>query len=118
MAAFDLDRVAEYIEVRHAKGTERHLAFNGKIEHPSPGEVILCDALEHVHGRRWTFRQSRQSIVTPETTKVLVLSEAMHESADVDVPVLLDKLAEGITALWSPPPNRGVITAASDRIEF
>jgi DNA/RNA-binding domain of Phe-tRNA-synthetase-like protein len=118
VAAFDLDRVAEYIEVRHAKGTEQHLAFGGKVEHPSRDEVILCDALDHAHGRRWTFRQSWQSIVTPETKKVLVLSEAMHESADVDVPVLMDKLAEGIGALWSPPKQRGMITAASDRFEF
>jgi DNA/RNA-binding domain of Phe-tRNA-synthetase-like protein len=64
VAAFDLDRVAEYIEVRHAKGTEQHLAFGGKVEHPSRDEVILCDALDHAHGRRWTFRQSWQSIVT------------------------------------------------------
>jgi DNA/RNA-binding domain of Phe-tRNA-synthetase-like protein len=101
-----------------AKGTEQHLAFGGKMEHPSPDEVILCDALEHAHGRRWTFRQSWQSIVTPETKKVLVLSEAMHESADVDVPVLMDKLTEGIRALWAPPQQRGMITAASDRFEF
>jgi DNA/RNA-binding domain of Phe-tRNA-synthetase-like protein len=87
------------------------------MEHPSPGEVILCDALDHAHGRRWTFRQSRRSIVTPQTTKVLVLSEAMHASANVDVPVLMDKLAENITTLWSPPKQRGIITAASDRLE-
>ena len=118
VAAFDLDRVAEYIEVRHAGGTEKHLAFGGKMEHPSPDEVILCDAFEHAHGRRWTFRQSWQSIVTPETKKVLVLSEAMHASADVDVPVLMDKLAEGISALWSPPRQHGLITAASERLEF
>jgi len=118
VAAFDLDRVAEYIEVRHAKGTEQHLAFGGKVEHPARDEVILCDAVDHAHGRRWTFRQSWQSIVTPDTQKVLVLCEAMHESADVDVPVLMDQLAEGISALWSPPKQRGMITATSDRLEF
>ena len=118
VAAFDLDRVAEFIEVRHAKGTEQHLAFGGKMEHPSAHEVILCDGLEHAHGRRWTFRQSWQSIVTSETKQVLVLCEAMHESADADVPVLMEKLTEGISALWSPPQQRGMITAASDRFEF
>jgi DNA/RNA-binding domain of Phe-tRNA-synthetase-like protein len=118
VAAFDLDRVAAYIEVRHAKGTEEHLAFGGKTEHPATNEVILCDALDHAHGRRWTFRQSWQSIVTPKTKKVLVLCEAMHASADADVPVLMDKLAEGIGALWSPPQKCGIITAASERLEF
>ena len=118
VAAFDLDRVAEYIEVRHAKGTEQHLAFGGKMEHPATNEVILCDSRDHAHGRRWTFRQSWRSIVTPKTKKVLVLCEAMHESADADVPVLMDKLAEGIGSLWSPPKKRGLITAASERLEF
>ena len=118
VAAFDLDRVAEYIEVRHAKGTEQHLAFGGKVEHPATNEVILCDALDHAHGRRWTFRQSWQSIVTPQTKNVMVLCEAMHQSADEDVPMLMDKLAEGIGALWSSPQKRGLITAASGRLEF
>jgi len=93
-------------------------AFGGKTEHPATNEVILCDALDHAHGRRWTFRQSWQSIVTPDTKRALVLCEAMHESADVDVPALMDKLAEGIGALWSPPKKCGVITAASGRLEF
>jgi DNA/RNA-binding domain of Phe-tRNA-synthetase-like protein len=118
VAVFDLDQVDEYIEVRHAKGTEEHLAFSGEIEHPAPNEVILCDASNHAHGRRWTFRQSRRSIVTPQTSKVLVLSEAMHAAANVDVPALMDQLAEGIAGLWSPPQSKGLLTAQTTRFQF
>ena len=118
VAVFDLDKVSEYIEVRPAEGTEQHLAFNGEIEHPAAGEVILCDAQNHAHGRRWTFRQSRQSIITPETTNVLILSEALHPTANVDVPALIDQLAEDITALWSPFRCRGILTSKTTRIEF
>jgi DNA/RNA-binding domain of Phe-tRNA-synthetase-like protein len=118
VAVFDLAGVDGYIEVRHAKGTEAYLAFNGKLEHPSPDEVILCDAGNHAHGRRWTFRQSRRSIVTPDTTRVLVICEALHATAASDVPVVIDTLAEGITALWSPPLCKTILADKSSRAEF
>ena len=118
VAVFDLAGVDGYIEVRHAKGTEAYSAFSGKLEHPSPDEVILCDAADHAHGRRWTFRQSRRSIVTPETHKVLVICEALHETAASDVPFVIDKLAEGITTLWSPPLCKVILTDKSSRAEF
>lgn len=118
VAVFDLAGVDEYIEVRHARGTENYLAFNGKIEQPAQEEVILCDAADHAHGRRWTFRQSRQSTVSPTTTKVLVICEALHETAREDVSTVMDALAETITALWSPPLCRAILTADTPRAEF
>lgn len=118
VAVFDLAGVDGYIEVRHAKGTEAYSAFSGKLEHPSPDEVILCDAADHAHGRRWTFRQSRRSIVTPETHKVLVICEALHASASTDVPVVIDTLAEGIATLWSPPLCKVILADKSSRAEF
>ena len=118
VAVFDLAGVDEYIEVRYAEGIEEYLAFSGKLEHPSPDEVILCDAANHAHGRRWTFRQSRRSIVTKETHKVLVICEALHATAASDVPVVMDTLAEGIATLWSPPLSRTILTVESSRAEF
>lgn len=118
VAVFDLAGVDEYIEVRRAEGTEEYLAFSGEIEHPSRGEVILCDAANHAHGRRWTFRQSRRSTVTPETTKVLVICEALHMAAPSDVSAVIDQLAEGIAALWSPPLCKAILTPETPRAEF
>jgi DNA/RNA-binding domain of Phe-tRNA-synthetase-like protein len=39
LAVLDLARVEGYVEVRHARGDEQHLAFDGSIETPEPGEV-------------------------------------------------------------------------------
>jgi len=100
VAVFDLSGVDEYIEVRHAKGTEEYVAFDGEIEHPAPEEVILCDAADHAHGRRWTFRQSRRSTVSSTTSRVLVICEALHTAAREDVSTVMDALAETIAALW------------------
>jgi len=57
VAVFDLAQVEEFLEVRHARGTETYLAWSGEIESVPEGEVIFADAADHAHARRWTFRQ-------------------------------------------------------------
>jgi DNA/RNA-binding domain of Phe-tRNA-synthetase-like protein len=118
VAVFDLVGVDGYLEVRHARGDEQHLAFNGAIETPEPGEVIFADAANHAHARRWTFRQSRRSTVGPDTREVVIVSEALHPTAAADVAGLLDALAGVITAAWGAPRRRAILTAASPRLEF
>jgi DNA/RNA-binding domain of Phe-tRNA-synthetase-like protein len=118
VAVFDLAGVEAHLEVRHADGTEAYLAFSGEIESPTPGEVIFCDGANHAHARRWTFRQSRRSTITPETTQVLIISEGLHETAAHDVPALIDSLAKGISHLHSPPRYRAILTADAPWAEF
>jgi DNA/RNA-binding domain of Phe-tRNA-synthetase-like protein len=118
VAVFDLAGVDSYLEVRHAQGNEQYLAFSGEIETPPAGEVIFADAANQVHARRWTFRQSRRSTVAPETRRVLIVSEGLHETASTDVPSLINALAQEITALWSPPQYRAILTTESPRLEF
>jgi len=118
VAVFDVAHVDSYIEVRHATGTEQYLAFSGEIENPAPQEVIFADAADQVHARRWTFRQSRRSIISPETTQALIVNEGLHESAAADVQSLIDVLAEAVTALWSAPRYQTILTAESPRLDF
>lgn len=118
VAVLDLAKVEGYLEVRYAKGTEEYLAFSGEIENPPPGEVIFVDAANQAHARRWTFRQSLHSSVSPETTHVLIISEAMHKSAATDIRDLIGVLAKEITDLWSPPLHQAILTAEAPRLEF
>ena len=118
VAVFDLAAVEEYLEVRHATGVEQYLAFSGDIETPPAGEVIFADAADQVHARRWTFRQSRRSTISPDTTQVLIVSEGMHTTADTDVPALIQALAEVTAILWSSPRQQAVLTAESPRLDF
>ncbi len=118
VAVFDLAKVDTYLEVRFATGSEQYLAFSGQIETPPPGEVIFADAANQVHARRWTFRQSLHSTVSPETSCALIVSEGLHETAPADVRALVEALAEGITALWSPPREQAMLTAEAPRLEF
>lgn len=118
VAVFDLDRVEDYLEVRYAAGTEQYLSFSGEVERPPRGEVIFADKANRVHARRWTFRQSQYSAVTPGTRQVLIVSEGMHETAPEDVPALVDALASELSAVWTPPRQRAILTAMSPRLEF
>jgi DNA/RNA-binding domain of Phe-tRNA-synthetase-like protein len=118
VAVFDLNRVEDFLEVRHAAGTEQYLSFSGELERPLRGEIIFADGANRVHARRWTFRQSQYSAVTPETRQVLIVSEGMHETAPQDVPALVDALAAELSAAWTPPRQQAILTAMSPRLEF
>jgi DNA/RNA-binding domain of Phe-tRNA-synthetase-like protein len=118
VAVFDLAGVVDYLEVRHAAGTEHYLAFSGEIEHPEPGEVIFADAARQVHARRWTFRQSRRSTVSDATRRVLIVSEGLHATAGADVRALVNTLAAEIATIWSPPVEQAVLSATSPRLDF
>jgi DNA/RNA-binding domain of Phe-tRNA-synthetase-like protein len=116
VAVFDLEQVDQFLEVRHARGTETYLAWSGEIESVPAGEVIFADAADHAHARRWTFRQSRKSTVRPETRRALVVVEGLHASADADVRELLDALDQEITG--GSADKRAVLTATSPMLTF
>ena len=118
VAVFDLEKVDEFIEVRPAAGTEQYLSFQEEIEQPEAGEIIFADAGGHAHARRWTFRQSRRSVVEPGTERVIIVSEGVHEGAAEDVTSLLEELGEAIGKLWKSPEKRAILTAADPRLDF
>ena len=101
IAVFDTDRIAGDLEVRYANGDETYLPFSGEVEHPEPHEVIFADGDNRAHARRWTNRQSGYSAVRDETSRVLIVAEALHSSAAADVEKLSAALAEELQALWS-----------------
>jgi DNA/RNA-binding domain of Phe-tRNA-synthetase-like protein len=103
VAVFDLDRVDGNLEVRYAKGTEVYRTFSGETEHPAPGEVIFADAASQAHARRWTNRQSALSAVRPDSTRALIVVEALHDNAVADVAALLDELQHVLTDVWAEP---------------
>jgi DNA/RNA-binding domain of Phe-tRNA-synthetase-like protein len=118
VAVFDLEKIEGFIEVRPASGTEQYLSFQEEIEQPEAGEIIFADAAGHAHARRWTFRQSRRSVVESGTAKVIIVSEGVHERAGEDLNSLLEELGEAIGKLWARPEKRAILTAADPRLDF
>jgi DNA/RNA-binding domain of Phe-tRNA-synthetase-like protein len=110
VAVFDLAHVAGSLQVRHATGDEDYLAFGGEHERPDAGEVIFADERNHVHARRWCNRQSALSAIRPATAQVLIVVEAMHDTAAHDVPELLGALARELRSLWGARVRISVLT--------
>jgi DNA/RNA-binding domain of Phe-tRNA-synthetase-like protein len=119
VAAFDLARIDGDLTVRHAAGNESYLAFSGETEHPEAREVIFADTGANAHARRWTNRQSALSAVRAETRAVLIVAEAVHETAAADVERLINALAQAITTAWpTATPRTALLSRAAPQFEF
>jgi DNA/RNA-binding domain of Phe-tRNA-synthetase-like protein len=118
IAVFDVAELAEFVEVRHATGSETYLTFGGETEHPEPGEVIFADARERAHARRWTNRQSAISAVRDTTSTVLIVAEALHSTASADMPKLVAAVAAELDASWSVIPKSAVLSQSTPRFAF
>lgn len=118
VAVFDVAKITGHLEVRYAGGDEDYLTFSGQTEHPRPGEVIFADQAGHVHARRWTNRQSGLSAVQDSTEAVLVVAEALHDSASSDIPELIAAIAGVLNTLWSAAPVAAVLSQSAPRFTF
>lgn len=115
VAVLDVAHVAEWLQVRHAAGSERYLTFGGEVEQPEPGEVSFVDAQGNAHARRWTNRQSGLSAVRDETRDVLIVAEAMHATAADDVPRLVEAIREALREGWSSDATTAMLSAQAPR---
>jgi DNA/RNA-binding domain of Phe-tRNA-synthetase-like protein len=118
VAVLDADQISGHLQVRYATGDEQYLSFGGEVEHPEPGEVIFADEAGQAHARRWTNRQSAASAVRPGTSSVLIVAEALHETAAADMQRLVAALTAELTAAWPvrpPGPATAVRTAGQPR---
>jgi DNA/RNA-binding domain of Phe-tRNA-synthetase-like protein len=118
VAVFDVAKITGRLDVRYASGDEDYLTFSGQTEHPAPHEVIFADQAGQVHARRWTNRQSGLSAVQASTAAVLIVAEAMHESASSDVPDLIAAVADAVNAIWSTTPATTVLCHTAPRFTF
>src|SRR5215510_158101 len=118
VAVFDVSKITSHLQVRYAAGDEDYLTFSGDVEHPAAHEVIFADQASRVHARRWTNRQSGLSAVQDSTTAVLIVAEAMHDSAPSDVPELIAAVTAELHALWSLTPTAAVLSQRAPRFTF
>lgn len=96
IAVFDSDQIEGDLMVRQAEGAETYLTFSGDSKHPEPDEVIFADTAGNAHARRWANRQSRRSAMSGNTTRALIVAEALHDTAEQDVLRLVAALSESL----------------------
>jgi DNA/RNA-binding domain of Phe-tRNA-synthetase-like protein len=83
--------------------------------------VIFADQAGQAHARRWTNRQSGRSAVSPATSTVLIVAEALHEQAPSHVPELIEILAAEIAKAWTlqpATPQTAILTSTSPRLSM
>ncbi len=100
IAVFDRSKVIGDMEFRCTDGSEVYETFGGEIENPDVGEIIFADTSARAHARRWVNRQSGYSAVRDETTHVLIVTEAMHETARRDIAQLVAALTRTAVEIW------------------
>lgn len=110
VAVFDVGGIDGDLQVRYARGDEDYLSFSGETEHPEPGEVVFVDSAGHAHARRWTYRQSRASAVNDTTTTALIITEALHDTAQDDIRALQGALTDSLAAIWHTTPVSAVLS--------
>jgi DNA/RNA-binding domain of Phe-tRNA-synthetase-like protein len=118
VAVFDVAKLGSGLEVRRAIGDESYMAFSGGRESPEPGEVIFADDAGNAHARRWTNRQSAYSAVRATTKSVLIVSEALHDSALADVQRLVSTVTGEVCAVWNAKVRSAELTSSAARFEF
>ena len=118
IAVFDTEQITGDLEVWRASGHETYLTFGGETEHPDVNEVIFADGAERAHARRWTNRQSGLSAVRQQTRSVLIVAEALHASAGVDIGRLVATISEALAHHWPVQPKTAMLSLASPRFEF
>jgi DNA/RNA-binding domain of Phe-tRNA-synthetase-like protein len=118
VAVLDVAKITSSLEVRYAAGDEDYVTFSGDPEHPAAGEVIFADDAGRAHARRWTNRQSGISAVRDDTAAVLIVAEALHDSASAHISELTAAIASELTATWSAAPAVAVLTRAAPHFTF
>ena len=113
VAAFDLDAIGGSLEVRRATGAESYLTFAGTTEQPEPDEVVFADDAGQAHARRWTNRQSGRSAVRDTTRSVLIVAEALHDTARDDVERLVAAVATELAAGWPVSPKTALLSRSA-----
>ena len=100
IAVFDQNKITGDLTVRQAVGSENYMSFRGEIEHPENDEIIFADDGGHAHARRWANRQSSHSAVSAQTTRALIIAEALHDDAEHDMVRLISELSEALKVVY------------------
>jgi DNA/RNA-binding domain of Phe-tRNA-synthetase-like protein len=119
VAPFNLDRVERFCEVRYAAGGERFWPINASEPDIIPeGEVIFADASPEVISRRWAWRQSDKGKITPETRRVVIVAEAMHDGGRDTAREIGRFLESGIRNLLDGEARVDIVDATVARSEY
>lgn len=116
VCALDVRQISGNLTVRPADGSERYLSFAGDVQTPEIGEIVFADDAGNAHARRWSNRQSGLSAIRPDTTQVLIVTEALHADAESDIRDLVEHLAAEIATIWETTPQTTMLNVTTAEV--
>lgn len=119
VAVFDTRQIAGTLKVKSATGTERFTVLKetgDAVEQPEPGEVIFADDRDLVFARRWCWRQSENSAAQPDTTDVIVTTEAQHAGGRADIEAATADLLSLLKEYAGGAYTTGILDATNPRL--
>jgi DNA/RNA-binding domain of Phe-tRNA-synthetase-like protein len=115
---YDLAHIGGPIELRLTRDGDAFTALDGdRAEAVPPGEVAYADG-DVVLTRHIVWRQSREALISPETTDALLLSEVLGEVESGVVDRVLADLRRGLRIHFAVDPLTAVADAASPRVRL
>ena len=112
VAPFDLRLAEGDIIVRLASGDEVFRAIGSDDLEPIPaGEAVYADDTPEVLSRRWNWRQTGKGAIQPDSTDILITTEAVHSDGRAAVEGVLAALIAGITAHLGETVQSDVLTS-------
>lgn len=119
VAIIDTRQIAGSLKVKSAAGTERFTVLKetgDAVENPEPGEVIFADENDLVFARRWCWRQSETSAAQPDTTNVIITTEAQHAGGRADIEAAVADLLALLKEYAGGSYTTGILAANNLRI--
>jgi lysyl-tRNA synthetase class 2 len=114
----DLDSVDGDVRLTLAKGDEQFTPLGtDSVESPLPGEVVYVDNSK-VMCRRWNWRQSDQTKLSPATTRVAINVDCLPPVSRNEGGAITAELAELVREFCGGEVNYFLLDAARNEIEI
>jgi DNA/RNA-binding domain of Phe-tRNA-synthetase-like protein len=110
IGAHAIDLLTADMDLRLATGNEIFEPFGTDIvEHPNPSEIIFAEG-NTVLTRRWTWRQSKHTLILPETTAVEFNVDALPPVSDQEVERICNEIAALVQKYCGGNVHHGILS--------
>jgi DNA/RNA-binding domain of Phe-tRNA-synthetase-like protein len=110
IGAHAIDHLIDDMDLRLAVGDEIFEPFGSDlVEHPDPEEIIFAEG-NTVLTRRWTWRQSKHTLILSETTAVEFNVDALPPVTDEEVEKICGDIAALVTKYCGGRISYGILS--------
>jgi hypothetical protein len=118
IGAHAIDHLTTDMDLRLATGEESFEPFGADLcEHPNPGEIIFAEG-QIVLTRRWTWRQSKQTLILPETTAVEFNIDALPPVTNAEIETIFGEIMSLMKTYCSGELRCGVLSRENPSLDL